>query len=170
MKITVTCAIGKFEKNPFLPVVIFAFALLTGGVAYADISQNVNRLFELHTKLTPGMTIEALNEILGPPDESHALGGNVPVIRYAWLHGGMGIEAYEVEGAAYRVAITLPCDNNQNRLRALDAITRQGYSKYGSMPLADPGRNEHYWVRNGIRFAFSTYNQTTVLSSSTKAQ
>jgi len=147
-----------------------AFTMLAG-MSYADVLQDVNRLFELHDKLKPGMTIEALNEMLGPPAGNHSLGGNASsVTRYAWLHGEMGIEVYEVEGVAYRVTITLPCENNKNQLRAMDALTRQGNLKYGSMPKADPSKNEYYWVKDGIRFAFSRYNQTTVLSSSTRSQ
>ena len=169
MKIIVTHAGGFIKKDRFLPVLVFIIATLTCGVVYADVSQDVSRLFELHAKLMPGMTIEALSEMLGPPADNHVLGKNTShVTRYAWLHGEMGIEAYEVEGVAYRVAITLPCGSGKNQLRALDALTRQGRLKYGSMPLSDPKKNEYYWVIDGIRFAFSRYNNTTVLSSSTK--
>ena len=168
MKISVAHA-GKFVKNRFLTALAFAIVLLTRGTVYADMSQDANRLFELHSKLMPGMSIEALSEMLGPPADDHALGKNTSsVTRYTWLHGEMGIEAYEVEGVAYRVAITWPCGSGKNQLRALDAMTRQGRLKYGSMPLSDPKRNEYYWVRDGIRFAFSKYNNTAVLSSSTK--
>ena len=158
----------KFVKNRFMLVFVFAVAPWICGTAYADARQDVNRLFELHAKLAPGMTIEALSEILGPPAENHALRGNASVTRHVWLHGEMGIEVYEVDGVAYRVAITLPCGNNKNQLRVLDALTHQGRSRYGSMPLSDPRRNEYYWVKDGIRFAFTRYNQTTVMSSSTK--
>ena len=160
--------VKKFMKA-FLSAFFLAAALLTGA-AYADVLQDVNHLFELHAKLAPGMTIEALNELLGPPAENHALGKTSNVTRYAWLHGEMGIEAYEVEGAAYRVAITLPCGSDKNLLRALDALTRQGNSKYGSMPLSDPVKNEYYWEKDGVRFAFYRYNKTTVLSSCTKTR
>ena len=160
----------RVAENTFWAVFVIALALLTGNAANADVQQDVNRLFELHSKLAPGMTIEALNEMLGPPAENHALGNNAnQVMRYAWLHGEMGIEAYEVEGVAYRVAITLPCGSDKNQLRALDALTRQGRVKYGSLPLSDPRKNEYYWEKDGIRFAFSRYNKTTVLSSCTKA-
>jgi len=148
---------------------VFAVTMLTGA-AYADIARDVDRLFELHAKLTPGMTIEALSGILGPPASSHALRGNASVTRYVWLHGTKGIEIYEVEGLAHRVAITLPCGSNQNQLLAMDALTRQGRSKYGSMPRVDQRRNEFYWERDGIRFAFSRYDQTTVMSSTTRVQ
>jgi len=168
MKIVFVHVYKKFVKNMFLFVAVFAVALLASGTAYSDVLQDVSRIFELHAKLKPGMTIEALNELLGPPAENHALRKSSDVTRYAWLHGEMGIEAYEVEGVAYRVAITLPCGSDKNLLRALDALTRQGNSKYGSMPLSDPRRNEYYWERDGIRFAFSKYNKTTVLSSATK--
>jgi len=157
-------------KNRFSPFLALAVVLLTSGAAYGDVQQGVNRLFELHAKLVPGMTIEALSAVLGPPAENHALRGNASVTRYAWLHGELGIEVYEVNGAAYRVAITWPCGNNRNQLRAMDALTHRGYSKYGSWPQADPKKNEYYWERDGIRFAFSKYNQTTVLSSATKAR
>jgi hypothetical protein len=170
-QIAVKRAVEKFVKKRLPFILVFAVVMLTACAAYADVLRDVSRLFELHAKLKPGMTIEALNEMLGPPAENHALRGNAPgITRYAWLHGAMGIEAYEVEGVAYRVAITLPCGNNKNQLRALDALTRQGYSKYGSMPLSDPRKNEYYWIKDGIRFAFSRYNKTTVFSSSTQAR
>ena len=160
--------IERFVEKTFLLVAVLAAVLLAGGAAHADVLHDVNRLFELHAKLKPGMTIETLNEMLGPPAANHALGEKANhVTRYAWLHGEFGIEVYEVEGVAYRVAITLPCGNNKNQLRALDALTRHGRSKYGSMPLSDPKKNEYYWERDGIRFAFSRYNKTTVFSSST---
>jgi len=168
MKIFKARVVGKLAYNTFLAVTVLTVALLAGGAAYADARQDVNRLFELHAKLKPGMTIEAFNVMLGPPAENHALGEKANhVTRYAWLHGVFGIEAYEVDGAAYRVAITLPCGSNKNQLRALDALTSQGYSKYGSMPSADPIKSEYYWERDGIRFAFSRYSKTTVFSSAT---
>ena len=166
MKFTVIRA-GRTVKIRLF-VLVFTAALLSG-TAYADILQDVNRLFELHAKLRPGMTIDALSAILGEPDESHDLRGSASITRFAWIHGRKGIVAYEVEGVAHRVAITLPCGSNQNKLRALDALTRRGHSIYGSMPMTDQIRNEFYWVRDGVRFAFSRYNQTTVLSSSTRA-
>ena len=172
MKIGTAHAIEKIIKKTFLAaltaLIVFATTMPVD-TAHADIAQDVRRLFELHAKLTPGMTIEALSEILGQPAESHALRGNSSVTRYVWLHGTKGIEIYEVEGLAHRVVITLPCGNSQNQSRAMDALTRQGYSKYGSMPRAYSRRNEFYWVRNGIRFAFSRHNQNTVLSTITRA-
>ena len=170
MKIVITYVAGEFIKKTFLAALTVLAVITLTGAAYASVEQDVRRLFELHAKLTPGMTIEALSEILGPPAESHALRGNTPIMRYVWLHGIKGIEAYEVEGVAHRITITLPCGSNQNMLRALDALTRQGQSKYGALPRSDPRRNEFYWERGGIRFAFSRYNQTTVLSTATRAR
>ena len=169
MKIAMTRTVGRFVKKRFMSVVIFIIALLAGFVSYADVPQDVNRLFELHAKFLPGTTIEALKEMLGPPEENHALGGKASdVIRYSWLQDGLGIEVYEVEGVAYRVAITMPCGSDKDQGRAMDALTQQGKSKYGSWPQSDPQKNEYYWVKDGIRFAFSRYNKTTVLSSCTK--
>jgi hypothetical protein len=87
-----------------------------------------------------------------------------------WLHGEMGIEIYELDGTAYRVNITLPCGSGPGALQALDALTRQGREKYGTLPLFDYAAGQHYWIRDGVRFAFSKYNQTTVLSSCTRTQ
>ena len=147
-------------------------ALFWGGAAFADISRSVTRVFELNAKLRPGMTIDAMNELLGPPAEEYRMGGDKAstVTRYSWLHGEMGIEAYEVEGAAYRVDITLPCGSGLDALRAMDALTRQGRTKYGNMPRFDQATSQYYWVRDGVRFAFSKYNSTTVLSSCTRAR
>ena len=168
MRVFMTCVVGEIVKKASLTATALAIVILAGP-AYADVLQGVNRLFELHSKLRPGMTIEALNEILGPPLESRALGGVASAVtRYAWLHGEMGIEAYELDGFTYRVAITWPRGSHQNQLLALDALTRRGQSIYGSMPRADTRRNEFYWVRDGIRFAFSRHNQTNVFSSSTR--
>ena len=168
MKTIVSHAVVRIMKKVSLAFVAFA---MLAGISFADVLQDVNRLFELHAKLKPGTTMEMLNEMLGPPAENHTLGGNASAVtRYAWLHGEMGIEAYEVEGVAYRVAITLPCGSNLNQLRAMDALTRQGRSKYGSLPLADPRRNEFYWERNGIRFAFSKHSQTAIMSSTTRVR
>jgi hypothetical protein len=117
------------------------------------------------------MTIEALNELLGPPAEEHALSDKASgVTRYLWLHGEMGIEVYEVEDAAYRVDITLPCGNAANAQRALGAMTREGNVRYGGMPSFDRGRDQYFWIRDGVRFAFSKYNATTVMSSSMKVR
>jgi hypothetical protein len=115
-------------------------------------------------------TIDALNELLGPPEEEYALSNKaVGVTRYVWLHGEMGVEAYEVEGAAYSVSITLPCGSAVNAQRALDALTREGNTRYGGMPSFDRARAQYYWLQNGFRFAFAKYNTTTVMSSCMKA-
>lgn len=159
----------KFPKAVFLIFLIALSIAVTVGAARADIVQNVSRLFELHAQLTPGMTIEALTQILGTPDDSHVLRGNTPITRHLWLQGVKGISIYEVEGLAHRVAITLPCGDRQGQLRALDALTRQGQARYGSLPRADMRRDEHYWVRDGIRFAFSRQGQNAVSSSTTRA-
>ena len=155
---------------------IFLFAVVMSvwgrSTAFAaiDPTKDAGRLFELHAKLPPGMTISAMNELLGDPAEEHTVGGSSGVIRYMWMHGEMGIEAYFTKEAAYRIAITLPCQNEKNVLRMMDALTRQGNSKYGSMPQFDHTKGEYYWVRDNVRFAFSKYNSTTVSSSMTRAQ
>jgi len=150
-------------------LVIFAVVMLTGA-AYADIAQDVRGLFELHARILPGMTIEALSAVLGPPIESHAVPGSTPVMRYVWLQGVKGVVAYEVNGAAHRISVTLPVGDNQNQNRALDSLTRQGQARYGSLPRSDSSRGEHYWIRDGIRFAFSRHNQNAVRSTATRAQ
>ena len=165
MKIVMTHITPKFLKVIFLTIFTI---VITAGAACADVVQNVRRIFELHAQLTPGMPVETLSQILGTPDDSHVLQGNTPITRHVWLYGVKGIAIYEVEGAAHRVAITLPCGSRQNQLRALDALTRQGQAMYGSLPRADVRRDEHYWTRNGIRFAFSMHSQYSVLSSSTR--
>ena len=151
-----------------LPIALFLIAL-TSSIAESATIQDVDRIFELNAKIRPGMPVENLNELLGPPLEEYKMtNGASGVTRYSWLHGEMGIEIYVMDSAAYRVNITLPCSNAKDTLRAMDALTRQGNSKYGSMPQFDHTKGEYYWVRDGIRFAFSKYNQTTVLSSCTQ--
>jgi hypothetical protein len=129
--------------------------------------QDVTRIFDLNAKLRPGMTIDAMNELLGPPADEYSMGD---LTRYMWIHGEMGIEVYELDEAAYRVNITLPCGNASGVARALDALTRQGRDKYGAVPLFDYATGQYYWIQDGIRFAFAKYNQTTVWSSCTRTQ
>jgi hypothetical protein len=137
--------------------------------AFADVQQNVSRIFELNAKIRPGMTIEAINELLGPPAEKRAMGDTTSVVtRYMWLHGEMGVEIYEMDDAAYKVNITLPCGSAKEAAKAMDALTRQGNAKYGSMPRFDSKSGQYYWVRNDLRFSFFKYDPTTVSSSCTK--
>ena len=166
MKIVMAHITGKFIKAAFLAILAVT---MTAGPSCADIVQDVGRLFELHAQLRPGMAIEALNQILGQPDDSHELRGNAPITRHVWLQGVKGISIYEVDGVAHRVAITMPCGSRQNQLRALDALTRQGQARYGSLPRPDVRRDEHYWVIDGIRFAFSRHSHYAVLTSGTRA-
>jgi hypothetical protein len=151
----------------------FLIACFLESAAFADALQDAARIFDLGAKLRPGMTIEALNELLGPPAEEHALSDKASgVTRYMWLHGEMGVEVYEVEDAAYRVDITLPCGNGANAQRTLGAMTREGNLRYGGMPAFDRRIGKYFWIRDGVRFAFSIspYNAATVMSSSMKAQ
>jgi hypothetical protein len=152
--------------------VVFSLALglvVLAESASADIQQDVTRIFELNAKIPPGMTIEAVNELLGPPAEKYAMSANASAVtRYMWLHGEMGVEIYEMDDVAYKVNITLPCGSAKETSRAMDALTRQGNSRYGSMPRFDSRTGQYYWIKNGIRFSFSKYNQSTVLSSCTK--
>jgi hypothetical protein len=147
--------------------------------AWAGIPEDVARVFELSGKIRPGMTLAALNELLGPPAREKQLGGTPAVTRYMWLHGEMGIEAYFAAGAgagggegeenpAHRVNIVLPCRSGAGALKAMDALTRQGQSKYGSIPRFDHTAGEYYWIADGVRFAFSKYDRTTVLCASTR--
>ncbi|MDR1977519.1 MAG: hypothetical protein LBQ42_02170 [Synergistaceae bacterium] len=146
-------------------------AALPVEMAFADIQQDVGRIFELNAKIRPGMTIDAVNELLGPPAEKYVMSAKASAVtRYMWLHGEMGVEIYEMDDVAYRVNITLPCGSAKETSRAMDALTRQGNSKYGSMPRFDSRTAQYYWIGNGVRFAFSKYDQTTVLSSCTKMQ
>lgn len=146
-----------------------AFSFVLNGVgaesAFADTRQDVGRIFALNAKIRPGMTIEAVKNLLGPPavhDKSLA------AARYMWLHGEMGVEIYEMDDVAYKVNITLPCGSVKKASQAMDALTRQGNVRYGSMPRFDSQTGHYYWVENGVRFSFSKYDQTTVLSSCTK--
>ncbi|MDR2180374.1 MAG: hypothetical protein LBP21_08690 [Synergistaceae bacterium] len=154
---TVRCAAFSFVIN----------AVLLAGSAFADVQQEVARIFELNAKIRPGMTIEAVNELLGPPAEQYVMKDKA-VTRYMWLHGEMGVEIYEMDDSAYRVNITLPCGSAKETSRAMDALTRQGNSKYGAMPRFDSRAGQYYWIKDGVRFSFSKYDQTTVLSSCTK--
>jgi hypothetical protein len=115
------------------------------------------------------MTIDSINVLLDFPAHEDKIGDSAaPITRCMWLHGEMGVEVYALEGSAYSVSITLPCKNAADALKAMDALTRQGSSKYGDMPRFDRASSEYYWVRGGIRFAFSKYNKTTVLTRCTE--
>jgi hypothetical protein len=117
------------------------------------------------------MTVGAINALLDFPAREDKIGGKSPVItRYMWLHGEMGIEVYAVEDVAYSVSVTLPCKDAAGALKAMDALTRQGASKYGYMPQFDRTAGEYYWIREGIRFAFSKSNKTTVQTRCTKTR
>ena len=156
----------KFMRRPL--VLVFLFAILRVGTALADAAGDVTRLLELSEKLRPGMTIEALNDLLGPPAEAYHFGGRAAgTVRYQWLHGNMGVSAYEVEGAAYRVDITLPCGSASEAEKAMGALTRQGEAKYGPTSHDRSKGRRYYWVRDGIRFAYFKYDSTTVQSSRT---
>jgi hypothetical protein len=152
-------------------LILSIFTIWPAEGAFDGAWQDVQRIFELNAKLRPGMTIEAVNKLLGPPADEHLMSGVTPALtRYVWLHGEMGVEIYELDGAAYRVNITLPCGSASGVSRALDALTRQGRDKYGAVPSFDYGTGQYYWVQDGIRFAFAKYNQTTVWSSCTRVQ
>jgi hypothetical protein len=161
----------RFVETKFVPMAMccLAFALALNAAvwpegAFADTQQDVTRVFELNAKIQPGMPIETANALLGAPAEKYAMKDKASTVtRYMWLHGEMG-------GAAYKVNITLPCGSAKGVSRAMDALTRQGNSRYGAMPRFDSKTGEYYWVRNGLRFSFSKYDQTTVSSSCTKMQ
>jgi hypothetical protein len=149
---------------------IVVFGLLSGGTARAGAPEDAGRLFELHAKIRPGMTVDAINALLDFPAREDKIGDASPAItRCMWLHGAMGVEVYAVGGLAHNVSITLPCGNAAGALKAMDALTRRGASKYGRMPRFDRATGEYYWTREGIRFAFSKYDKTTVLTRCTKA-
>jgi hypothetical protein len=167
-------------RNPRAPWALGVFLFLgamgvLAGAAWAGIPEDVARVFELSGKIRPGMTLAALNELLGPPARETPLGGTPAVTRCMWLHGEMGVEAYFASGAgggaenpAHRVNIVLPCRSGAGALKAMDALTRQGQSKYGSIPRFDHTAGEYYWIADGVRFAFSKYDRTTVLCASTR--
>ncbi|MDR1875434.1 MAG: hypothetical protein LBQ90_10550 [Synergistaceae bacterium] len=131
----------------------------------ADVRRDVERLFELNAKLKPGMPLDALNSLLGPPAGEHQVTGAEDLTRYSWLHGEMGVEIYCVRGVAYRIDIMLPVGNEKDVPRALDALTRQGQARYGVMPSFDRRTGEYYWTGGGVRFGFSKYNSKTVRST-----
>jgi hypothetical protein len=158
----------ELEILKFLTIAVLG--LLSGVAAWAGVPQDVSRLFELNAKIRPGMTIDAINALLDFPAREDKIGNSSPAItRCMWLHGEMGVEVYAVEGAAYNVSMTLPCTNAAGVLKAMDALTRRGASQYGRMPQFDRATGEYYWTRDGIRFAFSKYDKTTVLTRCTKA-
>ena len=125
--------------------------------------ERATRLFELHGKIRPGMSLEAITKLLGSPADSGAVGSD-GVVRYIWLHGEMGVEVYEWEDAAYQVSLTLPCGNAADADRLMGELTGRGKQKYGSTPLYERAQSYYYWERDGVRFAFSKYNKTTVKS------
>ena len=155
----------------FLAAAVFG---VPDGTASAGVPEDVARLFELNAKIRPGMTIGAINDLLDFPARKDKIGKNgdksPPIVRYMWLHGEMGVEVYAVEGegAAHSVSMTLPCKDAAGALKAMEALTRQGASKYGHMPQFDRAANEYYWIREGLRFSFLKYNKTTVLTRCTK--
>lgn len=139
--------------------------------AFAGVQEDVGRIFELNAKLQPGMHLDLLNELLGPPAGMHQMGGGAQAfIRYMWLHGEMGIEVYCMQNIAHKVSITLPFQSERDVPRAMDALTRRGQSQYGSMPRFDHVTGEYYWIGNGVRFGYSKYNSRTVRSSCTRSQ
>jgi hypothetical protein len=146
---------------------VFA-AVFLSGAAFAGVPA-ANRIFELGEKLPPGMSIDVMRKLLGSPAEERSLRDGA-VTRYMWLHGEMGVEVYAVRDAAYKINIMLPCGNDRDVLRVLDGLTRQGRMKYGGTPSYDRVTGQHYWVAKGIRFAFSRYNSTTVLTSRMKVE
>ena len=147
------------------------FAAFSGCPALADVTSDVVRVFELSEKLRPGMNVEALNGLLGQPAEEYRMSGKASgTVRYQWLHGPMGVIAYDVEGSAYRIDIILPCHSASNATQALGAFTREGKARYAAMPRFDQKKSQYYWTRDGVRFAFSKYNSTTVQSSCTLAR
>lgn len=158
-------------QRSFSTVFLYAVAacIIIASPAFADPGEDVTRILELNSKLKPGMHLDLLNELLGPPAGMHQMGGTQKAVRYSWLHGEMGIEIYCVQDTAYRITITLPFGNGKDMPRAMDALTRQGQSKYGGMPRFDHTSGEYYWIRDGIRFGFSKYNSNTVRSTCTQA-
>lgn len=151
-----------------ISVVLLFFALPSAAVA--GVQEDVGRIFELNSKLKPGMHLDLLNELLGPPAQMYQMGGGAQgVIRYMWLHGEMGIEIYCMQDIAHRINITLPLQSERDIPRAMDALTRRGQSLYGSMPQFDHVTGEYYWIGNGVRFGYSKYNSNTVRSSCVKA-
>lgn len=151
-------------------IFILSFVFLCG-TAFADVQKAVDRIFELNAKLKPGMPADAINELLGPPAEEYQMGNKASAVkRLSWLHGEMGIEIYFMGEVAYKVNLTLRFNSDKENMRALDALTRKGNSKYGAMPRFDHATAEYYWVAEGVRFGFSKYNSNTVLSTCTKIE
>ena len=148
---------------------IFLFAFTP--IAFAGVQEDVGKIFELNAKLKPGMHLDLLNELLGPPAQMYQMGGGAKgVIRYMWLHGEMGIEIYCMQDIAHKISITLPVQNERDVPRAMDALTRRGQSQYGSMPRFDHLTGEYYWIGNGVRFGYSKYSSKAVRSSCVNVQ
>lgn len=158
-------------KKAFFLCTLSTVLFLSCIPSWADAAASVGRIFELNGKLRPGMTLEALSSLLGPSAEEHAAAGKDSGInRHLWLHGEMGIEVYFMKDIAHKVNITLPLKSEKDALKALDAFTRQGQARYGSMPRFDSSTGEYYWIAEGVRFGYSKYNSNTVRSSCTRMQ
>ncbi len=129
--------------------------LLALGCATALAATAADDFLRLAAKLTPGMSAKDAEALLGPPAETHPVGGDAHLLRSSWLHGETGIEIYLLKGAVYRVDLSRRFERNIDLLRTLDALTRQGQRQYGSMPRFDMGKNEYYWISKGCRLSFS---------------
>ena len=106
-------------------------------------------------KLASIQSPQDAESLLGPPEETHPVGGAPDLLRHSWLHGEMGIEIYFLKGTARRIDLSRRFDRNIDLLRTLDELTRRGQRQYGSMPRFDTGKNEYYWTAQGRRLAFS---------------
>ena len=146
-----------------LPTDARAAALRSQGGDGGEAQRRVTRLLELHGKIRPGMGLDAIKALLGPPAETGTVGSGVAA-RYVWLHGEVGIEVYEREKTAYQVSITLPCGSAAGADRLMGELTGRGRQKYGSSPLYERAQSYYYWEGEGVRFAFSKYSKTTVKS------
>lgn len=150
------------RTNKLLIFCLFICFLLPLLAPSAHAESPASDFLRLAGKLTPGMSFAATEELLGPPAETHPVGGDAALLRKSWLHGELGIEIYFLKEAAYRIDLSHRFEGKLDLLRTLDELTRQGQRTYGSMPRFDTQKNEYYWESGGRRLSFSRYDSQTI--------
>lgn len=159
------------NKKYILSFVVFLLLSLGGAMANAGVAEEISNLFVLFSQLRPGMPLEEVKSLMGPHEEETLTGNKaVPLKRTVWLKGETGIEVYSVEALVHKVNITLHFSQQQDTLKALDSLTRQGSVKYGSMPQFDHSAGQYYWVVGQTRLGFSKYSSTAIISTFSKSK
>lgn len=143
---------------PILACLLFFFLSCTPVFA----SSTAEDFLRLSGKLTPGISAEDAEALLGPSAETHSVGGDANLLRSSWLHGEMGVEIYFLKGTAYRVDLSRRFERSIDLLRTLDALTRGGQRQYGTLPRFDRGTKEYYWTGQGHRFSFSRHEPEAI--------